>query len=71
MPLVREISHTASVIQCIILLLKKCRCWIGKRHLDTAVQKLSQDFEFNIHWKPFLLNPHVPEEGVPLVDYLR
>ena len=56
--------------QCRIIL-PSFRCWIGKRHLDAAVQKLHQDFEFHIHWKPFLLNPQVPEEGIPLVDHLR
>ena len=47
------------------------RCWIGKKHLDTAMQHLNDDFEFNVHWKPFMLNPYMPEEGMPIVDYLR
>ena len=47
------------------------RCWIGKRSLDTAISHLKDDFEFNIHWKPFLLNPVMPEEGIPLMDYFR
>ncbi len=32
---------------------------------------LKDDFEFNVHWKPFLLNPVMPEEGVPAMDYFR
>ena len=32
---------------------------------------LSDDFEFNVHWKPFMLNPYMPEEGMPIMDYLR
>ncbi len=32
---------------------------------------LAGDFEFNIHWKPFLLNPNMPDEGIPIVDYCR
>jgi predicted DsbA family dithiol-disulfide isomerase len=47
------------------------RCWIGKKHLDTAMHHLSDDFEFNVHWKPFMLNPYMPEEGMPILDYLR
>lgn len=47
------------------------RCWVGKKHLDAAVQRLSDDFDFHIHWKPFLLNPHMREEGVPSEEYLR
>lgn len=35
------------------------------------MQHLSDDFAFNIRWKPFLLNPFVPEQGIPLMDYLR
>lgn len=47
------------------------RCWIGKRHIDTAIKRLSEDFVFHLHWKPFLLNPHTPEQGVPLEEYMR
>ena len=32
---------------------------------------LKDDFEFNVHWKPFLLNPVIPEEGIPAMDYFR
>ncbi len=39
--------------------------------MDTAIDRLKRDFEFRIHWKPFLLNPYVPEEGIPLGDYMR
>ena len=35
------------------------------------MQHLSDDFEFNIKWKPFLLNPYMPEEGMPIMDYLK
>ena len=47
------------------------RCWIGKRHLDEAMKSLSNEFSFQVLWKPFLLNPGpIPDEGLPLVDYL-
>lgn len=46
-------------------------CWIGKKRMDSAIERLSSDYIFHLHWKPFLLNPHVPEGGVPLEQYLR
>ena len=39
--------------------------------MDSAIQELSSDFVFHLHWKPFLLNPHGPEEGVPLEQYIK
>ena len=47
------------------------RCWVGKRHLDSAIETLSGEFEFHVHWKPFLLNPGMPDEGEPLEQHLR
>ena len=47
------------------------RCWIGKRHLDSAIRELSSEFVFHILWKPFLLNPHTPSDGVPLEQHIR
>mmetsp|Transcript_9910 Transcript_9910/g.19455 ORF Transcript_9910/g.19455 Transcript_9910/m.19455 type:complete len:231 (+) Transcript_9910:652-1344(+) len=37
-------------------------CWIGKRNLDAAIQQTGR--AVNISWKPFLLRPNVPEEGL-------
>ena len=40
-------------------------CWIGKAHLDAALEELRQDgLEFRIRWRPFQLNPDMPEAGV-------
>ena len=40
-------------------------CWIGKAHLDAALAELRQDgLEFRIRFRPFQLNPDMPEEGV-------
>jgi predicted DsbA family dithiol-disulfide isomerase len=40
-------------------------CWIGKAHLDAALEELRQDgLQFRIRWRPFQLNPDMPEEGV-------
>jgi predicted DsbA family dithiol-disulfide isomerase len=44
-------------------------CYLGKRRLESAL-KLRSDIETEIHWRPYLLNPQVPREGMARVDYL-
>ena len=44
---------------------------MGKKQLDTAMKHLSDDFEFHVRWKPFLLNSFLPEQGIPLADYFN
>ena len=40
-------------------------CWIGKRHLEGALARLADGGErFDVHWRPFQLNPDMPREGV-------
>ena len=46
------------------------RCFVGKRHLEEAMKAFSNDFLFEVTWKPFFLNPTTPESGVPLIQYL-
>ena len=46
------------------------RCWVGKKRLDLAIERLKDEFTFHILWKPFLLIPNVPDEGIPLKDYV-
>jgi predicted DsbA family dithiol-disulfide isomerase len=45
-------------------------CWIGKRQLDMALTTLRQEgLRFSVHWRPFQLNPDMPEEGVERSAY--
>ena len=46
------------------------RCWVGKKRLDRAMEQVKEEFTFHILWKPFLLIPNVPDEGIPLKDYI-
>jgi predicted DsbA family dithiol-disulfide isomerase len=48
-------------------------CFIGKRHLETALAEYRQesDVKPEIHWLPFQLNPDLPEHGVPRRTYLE
>ncbi|GMH27241.1 hypothetical protein Nepgr_029084 [Nepenthes gracilis] len=39
-------------------------CFVGKKHLDRAIAASEDQFEFQIKWHPFLLNPSAPKEGV-------
>jgi predicted DsbA family dithiol-disulfide isomerase len=45
-------------------------CWIGKAHLASALEVLrGEGLEFRIRWRPFQLNPDMPEEGVARDEY--
>jgi len=41
-------------------------CFVGKRNLEAAIAKNSKSVDdFDITWRPFLLRPNAPEEGLP------
>ena len=42
-------------------------CWIGKRQLELALD--GAEARFDIRFRPFQLNPDMPEEGVPRAEY--
>jgi predicted DsbA family dithiol-disulfide isomerase len=45
-------------------------CWIGKAHLDAALEELRRDgLDFRVRWRPFQLNPDMPQEGVERASY--
>jgi predicted DsbA family dithiol-disulfide isomerase len=40
-------------------------CWVGKRNLEGALAILAAEGErFEVHWRPFQLNPDMPKDGV-------
>jgi len=45
-------------------------CFLGKRRLDKAVASLG-DVPIEIRWRPFLLDPSIPKEGIPRQAYLE
>jgi predicted DsbA family dithiol-disulfide isomerase len=45
-------------------------CFLGKRHLELAM-KDHADAVFEVHWRPYMLNPDTPPEGVSRADYFR
>jgi predicted DsbA family dithiol-disulfide isomerase len=44
-------------------------CFIGKRRLEKALA-LRSEIEPEITWRPFQLNPDMPEEGMARADYI-
>jgi predicted DsbA family dithiol-disulfide isomerase len=45
-------------------------CYIGKRRLEKAIDQLKDDFEFEVEYHPFELNPTMPAEGRNQKEYL-
>jgi predicted DsbA family dithiol-disulfide isomerase len=46
-------------------------CYIGKRRLEKALALLNSEFEVQISWLPFQLNPDMPKEGMPRAEYRK
>jgi predicted DsbA family dithiol-disulfide isomerase len=46
-------------------------CYIGKRRLEKALDLLKDEFEVEIQWLPFQLNPGLPSEGIPRAEYRK
>jgi predicted DsbA family dithiol-disulfide isomerase len=46
-------------------------CWIGKRNLEGAMEMLAREDgeRFEVHWRPYQLNPEMPREGLPREAY--
>ncbi len=45
-------------------------CFIGKRRLETALPLLGeQGYRFDVEWRPYQLNPDMPDVGVNRRDY--
>jgi predicted DsbA family dithiol-disulfide isomerase len=45
-------------------------CYIGKRRLEKAITEVHDEYEFDIQYHPFELNPNVPAEGFDQKSYL-
>ena len=45
-------------------------CWVGKRNLEGALARLAAEGEgFEVHWRPFQLNPDMPRAGMERAAY--
>ena len=45
-------------------------CFIGKRRLARAIA-MRPDMQFDVHWRPYRLDPTIPPEGVDRRAYLK
>ncbi len=45
-------------------------CYIGKRRLEKALDQLKDQFDFDVEYSPFELNPDMPVEGRNQKEYL-
>ena len=45
-------------------------CYIGKTHLDRALEALTEN-PFEINWHPYQLNPEMPQIGMDRKEYLE
>lgn len=45
-------------------------CYIGKRRLQRALE-MRPEVEFDVQWRPYLLDPNVPREGVDRRAYMK
>ena len=46
-------------------------CYIGKRRLEKALALVSAEVKPEIRWLPFQLNPEMPKQGIPRVEYRK
>ena len=46
-------------------------CYIGKRRLEKALERMEGEVEVRIEWLPFQLNPDMPAGGLPRAEYRR
>ncbi|KAL3723409.1 hypothetical protein ACJRO7_035576 [Eucalyptus globulus] len=44
-------------------------CCVGKKNLDKAIATAKDQFDFELKWHPFFLNPSAPKEGVNKKEY--
>jgi predicted DsbA family dithiol-disulfide isomerase len=46
-------------------------CYVGKRRLERALQRVGDRVNVEVTWRPFQLNPTMPEQGMNRTVYLE
>lgn len=44
-------------------------CWLGIKYFEKAGKQSGR--QIDLTWRPYMLDPSVPEEGVPYKDYMK
>uniref|UniRef100_A0A7N0T8H1 DSBA-like thioredoxin domain-containing protein n=2 Tax=Kalanchoe fedtschenkoi TaxID=63787 RepID=A0A7N0T8H1_KALFE len=39
-------------------------CFVGKKNLEKAIEFTKDQYDFEVRWHPFFLNPDAPKEGI-------
>jgi predicted DsbA family dithiol-disulfide isomerase len=45
-------------------------CYVGIKNLEKAIDSMKAEYEFDVEWHPFQLNPGLPDEGMDFKLYL-
>lgn len=46
-------------------------CYVGKRRLERALQQVGDGVNVKVSWRPFQLNPTMPQQGMDRMVYLE
>lgn len=46
-------------------------CYVGKKHLEKAIEKVKGRINIKVEWHPFQLNPAMPVEGRDWKEYME
>jgi predicted DsbA family dithiol-disulfide isomerase len=46
-------------------------CYIGKRRLEDALAEVRNEFDVEVRWRPYQLDPTLPKEGKDRKQYLE
>jgi predicted DsbA family dithiol-disulfide isomerase len=44
-------------------------CYVGKKRIDEAIESLKDEFDFELVYHPFQLDPTIPEQGIDQAAY--
>jgi predicted DsbA family dithiol-disulfide isomerase len=46
-------------------------CFVGKKYLEKAMEQVKDQYEFEVRWHPFQLNPKAPKVGVEKLEFYK
>ncbi|WOL07672.1 hypothetical protein Cni_G16419 [Canna indica] len=46
-------------------------CFVGKQNLQKAIDSARDQFDFEVRWHPYFLNPDAPKEGVNKTEFYK
>ncbi|KAJ6793817.1 uncharacterized protein M6B38_345565 [Iris pallida] len=46
-------------------------CFVGKKNLEKAMDIGKEQFDFEVRWHPYFLDPSAPKEGIPKSDFYK